>query len=28
MFVCLVLVGDSVYLNGGQYKIPPNKPGS
>ena len=28
MFVCLVLVGDSVQLPGGQYKIPPNKPGS
>ena len=28
MFVCLVLVGDSVQLQGGNYRIPPNKPGS
>jgi Poly(ADP-ribose) polymerase catalytic domain len=28
MFVCLVLVGDSVQVQGGQYRLPPNKPGS
>jgi len=28
MFLANVLVGDSVQLGGGQYRIPPNKPGS
>ena len=28
MFLCLVLVGESVKLPPGQYRIPPNKPGS
>ena len=28
MFMCLVLVGDSVTRSGGHYKMPPNKPGS
>lgn len=28
MFLALVLAGDSVTLNQGQYNLPPNKPGS
>jgi hypothetical protein len=28
MFMAVVLVGDSVTLGGGQYRIPPLKPGS
>mmetsp|Transcript_19316 Transcript_19316/g.18460 ORF Transcript_19316/g.18460 Transcript_19316/m.18460 type:complete len:138 (-) Transcript_19316:25-438(-) len=28
IFLAMVLVGDSVKLNGGNYRIPPNKPGS
>ena len=28
MFLCLVLVGDSVTLAGGNYRLPPNKPNS
>mmetsp|Transcript_45696 Transcript_45696/g.33412 ORF Transcript_45696/g.33412 Transcript_45696/m.33412 type:complete len:174 (+) Transcript_45696:1474-1995(+) len=28
MFLCMVLVGDSVQMQPGQYRIPPNKPNS
>lgn len=28
MFLALVLVGETVALNPGQYNLPPNKPGS